>query len=66
MSAALLEQIIQWLLTGALTFKDNDAFAQQFGAILQACKDENRDPTADEWAIIRGFGTDQHDALANA
>ena len=66
MNPALLEQLIEWLITGVLTFKDNEAFAAQFGAILKACADENRDPTADEWAQIRSFGASQHDALQGA
>lgn len=66
MNPILITQLINWLLTGLLTFKDNETFGQQFGAILKACADENRDPTPDEWALIRSFGKDEHDALANA
>ena len=69
MDPALISQLIsliEWGLTGALAFKENDAFVGQFLTTLNAALTENRPLTDAEWAQIRSFGASQHDALQGA
>lgn len=60
----LVEQLLQWFITGLLTFKENQALTDQFVPIFQACVAEGRGPTADEWAQINAFAQSEHDKNA--
>ena len=69
MDPALISQLIsliEWGLTGALAFKENDAFVGQFLTTLNAALTENRPLTDAEWAPIDQAAQQAHDDLANA
>lgn len=61
-----LISLIEWGLTGALAFKQNDAFVGQFVDTLKAALAENRPLTDAEWAPIDAAAQAAHDALRDA
>lgn len=58
--------LIQWALTGALQFKENDAFVGTVIPALQAALSENRPLTDAEWAPIHAAAQQANDDLQNA
>jgi hypothetical protein len=66
MNSALIEQIIQWFITGILDFKSDDAVYAQFRPMFVAALSENRNLTDDEWAQVHAVAQAAHDDAADA
>jgi hypothetical protein len=66
MNEVLIEQLIQWFITGILDFKANDATYAQFRPMIVAALSENRNLTDDEWAQVHAAAQAAHDDAANA
>lgn len=60
----LAEQVLQWFVTGVLTFKQNNALTDQFRPMFEQALAENRPLTDTERAQVNAFAQAEHDAAA--
>lgn len=58
----LAEQVLTWFITGALTFKENNAITAQFRPMFEQALAENRALTDEERAQLNAFAQAEHDA----